>query len=196
MKVQGASEWSNPAGTEGSLRRESNQSLSAPGIPAGKTFAEGRDGGGIFGDTICPASAAPKPRKVKGYSDCAEKPELRGTARWRTHSQRPEVPTFPKVSGQEPVLWRGNSGVSHRRRRNWSESLLCDFSISEIWMGSRPETGSNPQEIRRRFGTERPGLGRAERLRPARARICSTSAPGEPAHLSARHHRHRTASAA
>jgi hypothetical protein len=33
------------------LWRESNQSLSAPGIPAGKTFAEARDRGGIFDDT-------------------------------------------------------------------------------------------------------------------------------------------------
>jgi hypothetical protein len=33
------------------LWRESNESLSAPGTPAGKTFAEARDRGGIFGDT-------------------------------------------------------------------------------------------------------------------------------------------------
>jgi hypothetical protein len=33
------------------LWRESNQSLSAPGIPAGKTFAKARDRGGIFGGT-------------------------------------------------------------------------------------------------------------------------------------------------
>jgi hypothetical protein len=37
--------------TQTRLWRESNQSLSAPGIPVGKTFAEARDRGGIFGDT-------------------------------------------------------------------------------------------------------------------------------------------------
>jgi hypothetical protein len=63
------------------LWRESNQSLSARGIPAGKTVAEGRDWGGIFVDTAnCArqrpryrASAAAKPRKVKDYSDGRKK---------------------------------------------------------------------------------------------------------------------------
>src|SRR5262249_31163317 len=29
-----------------------------------------------------------------------------------------EVATFPEVGGQKSGLWRGNSGILHRRRRN------------------------------------------------------------------------------
>jgi hypothetical protein len=111
-------------------------------------------------------------RTAPGNRSCAG---LRGGE--RTPNARKRRP-FRRLAAKSPF-----SGEEIRASRTEggeirSESLLCDFSISEIWIGSRPETGSNPQEIRRRFGTERPGLGRAERLRPARARICSTSAPG------------------
>jgi hypothetical protein len=73
------------------LRRDRRSSWkSSSWRQSGKKLAEGRDGGGIFGDTAdsglqrprCPASAAAKPRKVKDYSDCAGKPELGATGWW------------------------------------------------------------------------------------------------------------------
>jgi hypothetical protein len=51
------------------------------------------------------------------------------------------VSTFPRVSCEKPGLWRGILGVSRPGRESRGESLLDEFSISEIWIGSRPETG-------------------------------------------------------
>jgi hypothetical protein len=51
VRVDGLAGASESAQTRTRLWRESNQSLLAPGIPAGKTFAEARDRGGVFGDT-------------------------------------------------------------------------------------------------------------------------------------------------
>ena len=52
-----------------------------------------------------------------------------------------EVATFPEVSGQESGSGGEFWGFRVTGREFCGESLLNDFSISEIWIGSGPETG-------------------------------------------------------
>jgi hypothetical protein len=47
-----------------------------------------------------------------------------------------EVPTFQEVSGQEPGLGEEFPRIRAEGRESRGESLLGDFSISEIWIGS------------------------------------------------------------
>jgi len=70
----------------------------------GKSLARPETGLGFSGttayfgstETACPASPSPKPREVKDNSTGARKPDLRGTAWWRTHSTATGLhPEFP-----------------------------------------------------------------------------------------------------
>ena len=80
-----------------------------------------------------------------------------------------EVSIFPEVGGQEPGLWRGISGTSYGRPRFRAQSLLDEFSISEILglEGQRPVAFSRrPVRIRiREHGQPRRCGGHASILR-------------------------------
>jgi hypothetical protein len=181
------------------------------GIPAGKMFAEARDRGGVLGDngrfpaaetalSRVPGAKATESQKTiptaPGKRLCVG---LRGGGRislqpqdWvvsqpprslaRDFRRSRECRHFRRLAAKHPVSGEEYRAPRAEGRDFRRKSLLDDFSISEIWIGTRQRPvacpqrpGSNPQEIRQcsRWTGCSP---RSMRLLRGEGRTCSLAA--------------------